>query len=148
MTIGAPTTSVFIDSNVWLYAFITGQDPQKTVRARQVIQTASPIIVSTQVITEVSGQMIKREHATETQTRAVISDFYHRYTVIELDQPLLLMASTLREQYRLSYWDGFIVAGALTGGASILYSEDMHHGLVIQAHLTIINPFKEQSTAG
>jgi predicted nucleic acid-binding protein len=103
MTIEAPTMTVFIDSNVWLYAFIAGQDPRKTERARQVIQTPSTIIISTQVINEVGVQLIKRETYTEEQTRAVVSDFYHRYTVIELDQPILLTASALREQYRLSY---------------------------------------------
>lgn len=138
----APAQTVFIDTNVWLYAFIVGQDPQKTVRARYLIQTASTIIVSTQVINEVCVQLMKREHYTEDQTRAVISDFYHRYTVIELDQPILLTASALREQYRLSYWDGFIVACALTGGAATLYSEDMRDGLTIHSHLTIVNPFK------
>jgi len=142
MTTAAPTRIVFIDTNVWLYAFIVGQDPQKTARARQAIQTASTIIVSTQVINEVCVHLMKREHYTEDQTRAVINDFYRRYTVIELDQPILLTASELREQYRLSYWDGFIVACALTGGASSLYSEDMHDGLVIHSHLTIVNPFK------
>ena len=75
MTTGVPTTTVFVDSNVWLYAFIAGQDPRKTERARHVIQTASTIIVSTQVINEVGVQLIKREKYTEEQTRAVISDF-------------------------------------------------------------------------
>jgi len=142
MTTESPMTTVFIDSNIWLYAFIAGQDPQKTERARQVIQTPSTIIVSTQVINEVGVQLIKREAYTEAQTRAVVSDFYRRYTVIELDQPVLLTASALREQYRLSYWDGFIVACALTGGVSTLYSEDMHHGLKIHEQLIIVNPFK------
>jgi len=142
MTAVALTTMVFIDTNVWLYAFIAGQDPQKTVRARHVIQTSSTIIVSTQVINEVCVQLMKRENYTEEQTRAVISDFYRRYTVIELDQPILLTASALREQYRLSYWDGFIVACALTGGVSTLYSEDMHDGLIIDSQLKIVNPFK------
>ena len=142
MTAEAPATTVFIDSNIWLYAVIAGQDTQKTERARQVIQAQSTIIVSTQVINEVGVQLIKRETYTEEQTRTVVSDFYRRYIVIELDQPILLTASALREQYRLSYWDGFIVACALTAGASTLYSEDMHHGLIIQGQLTLVNPFK------
>jgi len=142
MTTVAPTNTVFIDSNVWLYAFIAGQDPRKTERARHMIQTSSAIIVSTQVINEVGVQLIKRESYTEEQTRALISDFYRRYIVIELDQPILLTASALREQYQLSYWDGFIVACALTGGVSTLYSEDMHNGLIIHEQLTIVNPFK------
>ena len=101
MTTAAPAKIVFIDTNIWLYAFIAGQNPPKTQRAQQVIQTWSTIIVSTQVINEACVQLIKQESYTEEQTRAVISDFYRRYTVMELDQPILLMASVLREQYRL-----------------------------------------------
>jgi predicted nucleic acid-binding protein len=141
MTALVSPTTVFIDTNVWLYAFIVGQAPQKTTRARQVIRMSSTITISTQVINEVCVQLMKREHYTEVQTRAVISDFYRQYTVMDLNQSILLAASALREQYRLSYWDGFIVACALTGGASTLYSEDMHDGLVIHSQLTIVNPF-------
>lgn len=53
MITSVPVTSVFIDTNVWLYAFIAGQDPQKTQRAQHTIQSATSIIVSTQVINEV-----------------------------------------------------------------------------------------------
>lgn len=141
MTAETPAATVFIDSNVWLYAFIDGQDRRKTAVARQVIQTPATIFVSTQVINEVAVQLIKRESFTEAQTRAVVSDFYRRFTVIELNLTILLKASELREQYQLSFWDGFIVACALTGGATTLYSEDMHHRLHVQGQLTIVNPF-------
>lgn len=142
MTTAGATQAIFIDTNIWLYAFISGQDPQKTVRARQVIQTASLITVSTQVVNEVCVQLMKREYYTEEQLRAVISDFYRKYIVIELDQSCLLTASALREQYRLSYWDGFIVACALAGAAGTLFSEDMQDGLVIRSQLTVKNPLK------
>lgn len=52
----------------------------------------------------------------------------------------MLAASELRESYSLSYW-GLIVASALEAGATVLYSEDMHHDLWINARLRIINPF-------
>ena len=142
MTTSAPTNTVFIDTNVWLYAFIAGQDPRKTQRAQHIIQSSPSIIVSTQVINEICVNLIKRENYTEEQVRDVIIDFYGTYTVTELDQPILLTASTLREQYRLSYWDGFIVACALTSGVTTLYSEDMHDSLIIDSQLTIVNPFK------
>ena len=66
-----------------------------------------------------------------------------QYTVIEIGQEIIRKASFLREQYRLSFWDGLIVASALASGATILYSEDMHDGLTIEG-LTIANPFRVQ----
>jgi predicted nucleic acid-binding protein len=34
-----------------------------------------------------------------------------------------------------------IVAAALLAGCDVLYSEDMHDGLVIEERLRIVNPF-------
>ncbi len=138
-----PSTHTFIDTNVWLYAFIAGQDPTKTQRAHHIISTTTTIVVSTQVVNEVCVNLIKRENFSEAQIRDVINDFYQTYPVIELDQPILVRASILRERYALSFWDSLIVACALTSGASRLYSEDMQDGLNINDVLTIVNPFKE-----
>ncbi|HMQ51030.1 MAG TPA: PIN domain-containing protein [Anaerolineae bacterium] len=134
--------SAFIDTNVWLYAFIAGQDSQKTERAQTLLGTLSAITVSAQVINEVCVNLIKRQKFAEDQIRDVINDYYNIYTVIELDQPILLSASSLREQYSLSYWDRLIVACALITGVPILYSEDMQDGLTINQQLRIVNPFK------
>lgn len=49
------------------------------------------------------------------------------------------------EKYSLQVFDSKIVAAALHAGCSILYSEDMQHGLVIEKKLTIINPFLPNS---
>jgi predicted nucleic acid-binding protein len=142
MTTSTPTNAVFIDTNIWLYAFITSQDPHKTQRAQNLIQVSSAIVISIQVINEVCVNLIKRENFTEKQIRNIISDFYNTYAVIELDQTILLMASALRDQYSLSYWDGLIVACAFISGASTLYSEDMQDGLTVNRQLKIINPLK------
>jgi predicted nucleic acid-binding protein len=44
------------------------------------------------------------------------------------------------ERYQLSVYDGMIVAAAQLAGCRVLYSEDMHDGLVIDG-LTIRNPY-------
>jgi predicted nucleic acid-binding protein len=133
----------FIDTNVWLYALIKGQDSTKSQRARSVITTqTTSIAVSTQVINELCVNLIKRERFTAEQIRNVIIDYYARYTVIELNQATLVKATYLRETYTLSYWNSLIVASALASGASTLQSEDMHDGLIVEQQLTIVNPFK------
>lgn len=136
-------TPTFIDTNVWLYAFIAAQDSAKTHRASQLVRTTPMIVVSTQVVNEVCVNLIKREKFSESQIRDVVNDFHQTYTVVALDQPILFLASTLRERYALSFWDGLVVASALTSGASRLYSEDMQDGLIVNGTLTIVNPFKQ-----
>ena len=46
------------------------------------------------------------------------------------------------ERYKLSYWDGAIVAAAEALGAPVLYTEDLNHGQVYGT-VTAINPFIE-----
>lgn len=50
-------------------------------------------------------------------------------------------ALTITERYGFSIYDSLIVATALEAGCSTLYSEDMHHGQVIEERLTLVNPF-------
>lgn len=138
-----PASSVnasFIDTNIWLYAFIDEDDVAKSGMARQLLQRVEPV-VSTQVINEVCVNLIKRQVFTEEQIRSLIDSFYEKYQVIELTQDVLIKASELRQQYSLSFWDSMIIACALIADVATLYSEDMHHGLYIENKLQIRNPF-------
>ena len=47
------------------------------------------------------------------------------------------------ERYGLSVFHGLVVAAALEAGCATLWSEDMHHGLLIDERLKILNPFVE-----
>jgi predicted nucleic acid-binding protein len=99
------------------------------------------LIVSTQVINEVCSVLVRKAAFTEIQVRQVIQEFYDSCFVVELNAEILLNASNLRIRYGFSFWDGLIVASALSASASLLYSEDMQDGLVVE-QLTIVNPFR------
>jgi predicted nucleic acid-binding protein len=142
----APETepkNCFIDTNVWLYAFIEGNDRQKSTRAKLLIEVSRAVVVSIQVVNEVCVNLIKKAQFSEQQVQQLIESFYAKYSVVELNRPLLLKASALRAQHAFSFWDSTIVASALYADASVLYSEDMQDGLVVDNRVRIINPFKE-----
>jgi predicted nucleic acid-binding protein len=136
----SPIRHCFIDSNIWLYAFIESDDAVKSAGARQLIRATEPII-STQVINEVSVNLLKRTDFTEEAVCRLIDSFYAYYSVVEIGKETLLLASELRRRYSLSYWDSTIVASALGVEASALYTEDMQHGLIVEERLRVINPF-------
>jgi predicted nucleic acid-binding protein len=100
------------------------------------------LIVSTQVINEVCSVLLRKAAFTEAQIKQTVQDFYDSCFVVELNAEILLNASNLRIRYGFSFWDGLIVASALSANAEILYSEDMQDGLVVDQRLTIVNPFK------
>ena len=136
---GAGLPRAFFDSNIWLYVFSGANDPAKRTAARAVMALHTPVATA-QVVNEVVNVLIRKAGWDEFRIRTVIDDLHARCEMIELDQPLQLDASRLRERHGFSPYDGLIVAAALRAGVSILYSEDLHAGLVVRGTLTILNP--------
>ena len=70
----------------------------------------------------------------------IVINFYSRYRVLETGLDVYRTASRIRTAHQFSFWDSLIVAAALEGECSILYSEDMQHQQVVDGRLTILNP--------
>lgn len=98
------------------------------------------IIVSNQVISEISVNLLRKAKIDENSLQSIIQSFYQKYQVIPLLENNFISASNLRVRYQFSYWDSLIVSIALQEKCSILYSEDLNHQQKIN-DLTIINPF-------
>ena len=131
----------FVDTNIWLYAFMAGQDAVKSAKAQALInQYAKDILISTQVINEVCVNLLKKAKLPEADIKPIIESFYARCQVAEINQDVLLKASDWRDRYRFSYWDSMLVATALLSGASILFSEDMDTSLTVEQKLQMANP--------
>jgi len=130
---------VFLDTNILLYAFST-KDLQKQNIAKNIL--LSDAVISTQVINEVSVNLIKKFDFSEDDIQKFLSSSYSRYQVVDLNYELFSTASSLRKKYMFSYYDSVIVSAALISDCTTLYSEDMHHDLLVENRLKIINPFK------
>ncbi|MBI3166472.1 MAG: PIN domain-containing protein [Anaerolineales bacterium] len=50
---------VFIDTNIWLYAFLDSGESEKSARARELFQTTEAML-SVQVVNEVCVNLIKK----------------------------------------------------------------------------------------
>ncbi|MDJ0600620.1 MAG: PIN domain-containing protein [Crocosphaera sp.] len=137
----------FIDTNVWLYLLFDDQriEPNERERKRKIakeITQEGNLAISTQVINELSVNLLKKASFQEEEVKQVIESLYNRCQVISFDLILLKSASNLRLQYQFSFWDSLIIASALSANAEIIYSEDMQDRLIIINKLTIVNPFK------
>jgi predicted nucleic acid-binding protein len=130
----------FVDTNIWLYGFIEADETDKSKVARELIRACHPVL-SVQVINEVCVNLIKKAGFSEGQIQELIKSFYEKYSVVELDQDLLLHASKLRQSYALSFWDSLVISSALIAGVQTLYTEDFQHGQVINQTLRVLNPF-------
>lgn len=137
---------VFVDSNLWLYAFIVRPgEESKHAHALPLVEAANRYTISTQVVSEVSVNLLRKAGMAEADLLAIIEGLYRRCRVITTGLECHRTASGLRSTYRLSFWDSLIVAAAVEADCRVLYSEDMQHGQVINKTLTILNPFIERS---
>jgi predicted nucleic acid-binding protein len=59
------------------------------------------------------------------------------FSVAEILQPSVMKAIDLSILYGYSYWDSLTI----DNGCSILYTEDMQDGQVVDGKLKIVNPF-------
>jgi len=64
----------FLDSNIFLYAFSTKDLKKQKIASSLVNQSA---IISTQVINEVSNNMLKKLHMSNSDIEEFVIDCYH-----------------------------------------------------------------------
>ncbi len=133
-----PTRASFIDSNVILY--VASADARKAAAAEQVLAQGG--IVSVQVLNEIAHIARRKMGMTWAEVRAFLDPVRRLCSVTPLDAATHDCGLRIAERYSISLFDSMIVAAALLADCSTLYSEVMQDGLLIEAQLRIINPFK------
>lgn len=131
-------TRAFFDTNVIVYAFT--DDPKSSV-AERLLQSGG--VVSVQTLNELSNVLLRKQKRPWREIHAA-TEFVRDQcgAIVALDNALHRDGLRVAERYRLSIYDGMIVAAALAAECDILFSEDMHHGLVIDGRVEIVNPFR------
>ena len=136
----------FLDTNLIVYLFDTSE-PDKHRKVKKLfteVQTHKHGYISAQVVNEfivIASQKISHPLPLDRIGKKLV---FLQKTLYIL--PLYIETSKkaieIKHRYQYSYWDSLIIASALESNCSILYSEDMHHGQVIEGRLTIQNPLK------
>lgn len=134
----------FLDTNLFVYTF-DRTAAAKARRAAQLIRravVAGQGIVSYQVVQEFFSVALRRfaEPMTAAEAEQYLATVFRPLLAIHSSQALYGEALRLSGRYGLAWYDALIVAGAIEGRCSILYSEDLQHGLRI-GELRIENPF-------
>jgi predicted nucleic acid-binding protein len=131
----------FADTNILVY--LASGDAQKAARAESVL--AAGCTISVQVLNEFTHVARRKMAFTWDEVR----DFLGTVRAIAKVVPLTIETHDegvqIADRYRLSVYDGMIVAAALGARCHTLWSEDMQDGLVIEERLTIRNPFTTEA---
>ena len=132
----------FVDTNVLVYLF--SDEPEKQQRANELLVSAPPeetLVISTQVIGEFVNVCLRRRLLSEAETARLIDVFAAALEVVRPEVATLREGMRLHERYGYAWWDSVLVATALEADCTILYSEDLQDGQVIEGRLRIVNPF-------
>lgn len=131
----------FLDTNVLVYA-AAGSGPEETKRqqALELIDSAD-FGMSAQVLQEFYVTVTRKVEVPLSAERALewIEQF-QAFPCISIDVGLVKVAAEVSERYRISYWDGAIVAAAESLNAAVLYSEDLSH-TQYYGSVQVKNPF-------
>jgi predicted nucleic acid-binding protein len=130
---------VTVDTNIAFYALAV--EGHKAGRAKDILGEAD--FLSVQVLNEYASS-VRRKLARQWDDIGYDLNLLRNAVgrIYPVNDEANMEAVRLAKRYELPFYDAVIVAVALANGATTLYSEDMHHGLVIDDQLTIIDPFK------
>ncbi|MCX6599114.1 MAG: PIN domain-containing protein [Acidobacteria bacterium] len=137
---------VFLDTNIFVYAIDGEAPPSKSSRAAAVVHDALQSrtgVISYQVVQEFIN-VARKGHPgiTEAHLIRVLDSMLFPMLQVHSSSQLFREAMQLASRFQFPWYDSLIVAAALEAGCTILYSEDLQHGMKV-ANLTIINPFTE-----
>lgn len=133
----------FVDSNILVYAYDRTASG-KFDRARGLIEQlweGGNGVLSTQVLGEFYVTVTAKipNPIKPRDARQIISDL-GTWTVAVLEIPDIVRASEIAERYRLSFWDGLVLAAAHKEEVITVWSEDLSHGQEYDG-ITVRNPF-------
>src|SRR6266852_5416385 len=133
----------FVDSNILVYAhdFDTGSRQQRAAERLTELWDARAGRLSTQVLQEFYVNVTQKIKVplSRSAAREVIRN-YTPWVESWITPATVVRASEIGEIWRLSFWDGMILAAAEEIQAVQLLSEDLSHDQVI-AGVRIVNPF-------
>ena len=134
---------IFVDSNILIYA----HDSDAGVRRQQAAEWLKKLWqddtgrLSTQVLQEFYVNVTQKIRAplAKSAGREILRD-YGSWVHSEITPATVIRASEISEVWKISFWDGMIIAAAEQDEAWELLSEDLDPGQLI-AGVRIVNPF-------
>ena len=134
----------FLDTNVLLYAVSTLPGEAYKQRRAEELLGEPDLAVSVQVLQEFYHQATRPTRIGRLAHDEAVRFLGHIYTlpIQEITVDVFRTAVAISQRFRISYWDGAILAAARALGCDAVYSEDLSTGRDYDG-LQVINPFAE-----
>jgi len=127
-----------LDTNILVYCH-SNAEPEKQKIATSFFALCP--IISTQVLSEYINVVKRNLQLPKDEIMDVCMLNIELCILHPVNFTTLKYARKLLAQYDFQLFDSIVVASALEADCHILYSEDLHHGLLVENRMKIINPF-------
>jgi predicted nucleic acid-binding protein len=130
--------NIALDTNILIYCHDTANLYKQNI-ARDLI-LKSPVVPA-QVVSEYINVLRRMIIISKDKLLNLCAKTLENARIFPVNVSVIKHAEQLIQRYNLQLFDSIIVASSIEAGCEILYSEDMHHNLIIEEKLKIINPF-------
>lgn len=131
--------NVFLDSNILVYSYSNSEIDKQNI-ARKLI-TENNSFISTQVLQELCNIVTRKFKFSYKQAAIAIEECCQNNKLHINTQNTILQACQIADRYGFSFYDSLIITAAIESNCTVLYSEDLQDGQVIDGKLRVKNPF-------
>ena len=133
---------IFFDTNFFVYLF-SRSEPEKRNHCLALMDTlgkgSNTLVWSTQVVQEFYVTMTRKFQKDPQLVKSSIRLFHHMELVVN-SMNTIEQAIDIQTTAQLSFWDSLVISAAQQAHCTILISEDLNDGQIIQG-IEIRNPF-------
>ena len=131
-------TKIALDTNVLIYNHGLNGDAKQVI-ADNLLDNIP--VISTQVISEYLNVLKRISKMNKNDLLKICAEWLEGCQIQPVSLSTIKLAHHLILKYDFQLFDSIIIASVLEAECDILYSEDLHHGLIVENKLTILNPF-------
>lgn len=132
----------FLDTNILIYS-VDKADPSKQETAIGVIAehaSEQSGVISTQVLQEFYSAATRKLGIPPAVAKKHVQDF-QIFDIVQISPDMIERGIDASILYKISFWDGLIIAAACAANSTILLTEDLNDGQFIEG-ITVQNPFQ------
>lgn len=141
-----PMTRTALDTNVLIYALVEPLSEKGRRAADLILKLAGNGLIPTQVLGEFLRYTQRRVPHLEERAFEQLALYRSTFLTPPTTDAVIAAAATLASEHRLQFWDAVICIAAAEAGASVLLTEDMQDGRLLNG-MRLLNPFNPANDA-
>ena len=132
------TTKIALDTNILIYLYDDLDERKRNISESLILDRP---LIGSQVISEFLNVTKRLLKLPKNELMDKADKLFRVCEIVSMNQMTITKAKDLIIKYDFQLFDSLIVASALQANCTVLYSEDLHHNLLVENQLRVINPF-------